>query len=82
MVRRTVIDWDGNPVNALEVEQKQGPLTMRTWVRTDGMILRQEVPFPFVRLMLERRPEDVIAPESAPVIPPKSSAARSGGPAA
>ncbi len=37
------------------------PLTMRTWVRTDGMILRQEVPFPFVRLVLERRPEDVIA---------------------
>ena len=30
---------------------------MKTWVRTDGVILRQEVPFPFVRLVLERRPE-------------------------
>ena len=31
--------------------------TMRTWVRPDGVILRQEVPFPFVRLVLERRPD-------------------------
>ena len=33
------------------------PLTMRTWVRLDGVILRQEVPLPLVRLVLERRPE-------------------------
>jgi len=59
VVRRTVIDWDANPVNAFEVEQKMSGLSMKTWVRTDGVILRQEVPFPFVRTMLlERRPED------------------------
>ena len=33
-------------------------LQMHTWVRPDGVILRQEVPFPFVRLVLERRGED------------------------
>ena len=58
VVRRTVIDWDANPVPAFEVEQKMSGLSTKTWVRTDGVILRQDVPFPFVRMMLERRPED------------------------
>ncbi len=31
-------------------------LSMRTWVRLDGVILRQEVPLPLVRLVLERGP--------------------------
>jgi hypothetical protein len=60
--RRGLIHWEGNPVNTFEVVQNTGPLTMRTWVRTDGTILRHEVPFPFVRLVLERRP----ATESLP----------------
>ena len=55
--RRGVINWDGNPVNTFEVEQHMNPFSLRTWVRTDGVILRQEVPFPFVRLMLERQPD-------------------------
>jgi hypothetical protein len=57
VARRGLIHWEGNPVTTFEVVQHAGPLTMRTWVRTDGVILRHEVPFPFVRLVLERRPE-------------------------
>jgi hypothetical protein len=58
VTRRTVIHWAGNPETTYEVEQKLSHLRMRTWVRPDGVILRQEVPFPFVRLILERRGED------------------------
>ena len=55
--RRTLIHWNGEPVSAFEVVQHAGPITARTWVRPDGVIIRQEVPFPFVRLVLERIPE-------------------------
>jgi hypothetical protein len=55
--RKGVINWDGNLLSTFEVEQRLSPVSLRTWVRTDGVILRQEVPFPFVRLMLERQPE-------------------------
>jgi hypothetical protein len=58
---RKMIHWAGNTVSTYEVEQKVSGMRMRTWVRPDGVILRQEVPFPFVRLVLERRGED--APE-------------------
>ena len=47
----------GIPVNTFEVVHRTSPLSMKTWVRPDGVILRQEIPFPFVRLVLERRPE-------------------------
>ena len=40
-----------------------GPITAKTWVRPDGVVLRQEVPFPFVRLVLERHAR---APARAP----------------
>jgi hypothetical protein len=68
VARRTVIHWDGNPVTTFEVVQSMGPLAMRTWVRADGVILRQEVPFPFVRLVLERRSDEAGVPSisSAP----------------
>jgi hypothetical protein len=79
VVRRTVIDWDANPVSAFEVEQKMTGLSMKTWVRTDGVILRQEVPVPFVRMMLERRPEDTRAPGPPP--PASSSSSSSSSPA-
>ncbi len=62
VARRGLIHWDGNPVTTFEVAQHMGPWTMKTWVRTDGVILRHEVPFPYVRLVLERRPEEVLAP--------------------
>ncbi len=63
VIGRKVIHWAGNLVSTFEVEQKVSGLKMRTWVRPDGVILRQEVPFPFVRLVLERRGED--GPETA-----------------
>jgi hypothetical protein len=56
--RRDLIHWNGEPTSALEVVQHAGPITALTWVRPDGMILRQEVPFPLVRLVLERLPEE------------------------
>ena len=31
-------------------------MSIRIWVRPDGLVLRQEVPFPFVRLVIERKP--------------------------
>jgi hypothetical protein len=66
VARRGLINWNGNPVPIYEVVQQMTPLSMRTWVRLDdGVILRQEVPFPFVRLVLERRPE----PEDIPALP-------------
>ena len=55
--RRTLIHWNGEPVSAFEVVQHARSITARTWVRSDGVILRQEVPFPIVRLVLDRRPE-------------------------
>jgi hypothetical protein len=64
VARRSMIHWDGNPVTTLEVVQHLTPLAMRTWVRTDGVILRQEVPLPFVRVVLERRPEGESIPNS------------------
>jgi hypothetical protein len=55
--RRTLIHWNGEPVSAFEVVQHAGPITAKTWVRPDGVILRQEVPFPLVRLVLDRQPD-------------------------
>ena len=76
VVRRTVIDWDASPVNAFEIEQKMSGVSMKTWVRTDGMILRQGVPLPFVRMMLERRPEDTGGPGA---LVPSSSSSKPAG---
>jgi hypothetical protein len=55
--RRDLIHWNGEPVSAFEVVHHSGPITASTWVRPDGVIIRQEVPFPFVRLVLERLPD-------------------------
>jgi hypothetical protein len=54
VLRLTLIHWNGEPVSAYEVVQHSGPFTATTWVRPDGVIIRQEVPFPFIRLVLER----------------------------
>jgi hypothetical protein len=64
--RRGMIFWNGNPVTTFEVVQQMAALSMRTWVRFDGVIVRQEVPLPLVRLVLERRP-DV---DEVPLTPP------------
>jgi hypothetical protein len=57
VARRTVIHWDNHPLSTLEVVQHLTPLVARTWVRSDGLVLRQEVPFPLVKLVLEREPD-------------------------
>lgn len=59
VVGTKVITWDSNPVTTLEVVTRALGLTARTWVRRDGLVLRQEVPLPFVNLVLERIPGDV-----------------------
>jgi len=48
------IQWNNTLVTTLEVVQNLSPISARTWVRPDGLVLRQEVPLPFVRLILER----------------------------
>ena len=59
VARHRQITWDGNLVRTLEVVTRMGFATARTWVRpADGLVLRQEVPFPVVRLVLERLPDD------------------------
>jgi hypothetical protein len=68
--RRGLINWNGNPVNTFEVVQYMAPLSMRTWVRLDGQVLRQEVPLPFVRLVLERKPDaDELSPSPLGKVP-------------
>ena len=54
-----MIHWDKNQETVLEVVQHMTPLLARTWVRPDGVVLRQEVPFPFVKLVLERLPDRI-----------------------
>jgi hypothetical protein len=68
VTRRALINWEGNPVTTFEVVHRTSPFAMKTWVRTDGVILRQEIPFPFVKLLLERR-ADSDADLVAPVLP-------------
>ncbi len=58
VTRHRTIQWgkDKNPVKTLEIVHQMAPMSARTWVRPDGLVLRQEVPFPFVKLVLERLP--------------------------
>ena len=64
VVRRLPIHWDKAPVQAFEVVHQMTPLASRTWVRPDGLVLRQEVPFPFVKLILERLPDRETLPNA------------------
>lgn len=58
VVRRGEIYWDKGTVGVFEVVHKIPPaISAKTWVRrSDGLVLRQEVPFPIVKLILERQP--------------------------
>ena len=63
--RKKIITWDSNPVTTFEIVTHVPPLTARTWARSsDGLVLRQEIPFPFARVTLERVPERFIGPSS------------------
>jgi len=57
VVGKHLLTWDGDEVATLEVVQNLSPFMARTWVRRDGLVLRQEVPLPFVRLILDRVPD-------------------------
>jgi hypothetical protein len=50
----------------LVVTTRVPPLTARTWVRADGLVLRQEVPLFFLKLVLERLPESESGVGAAP----------------
>jgi hypothetical protein len=58
VTRKSEIYWGKSLVNTFEVVQKIPPvISARTWVRrSDGLVLRQEVPFPVVKLIVERVP--------------------------
>lgn len=70
VARKGTILWGNNPVPALEVVAKAAPISLRLWVRPDGLVLRQEVPFPFVRLVIERKPDGTGPGAGAPAAPP------------
>ncbi len=60
VTKKSEIYWDKSMVNTFEVVQKIPPtISARSWVRTsDGLVLRQELPFPVVKLIIERLPTD------------------------
>jgi hypothetical protein len=62
---RDVIYWNQGPVETLVVVHQSPGLSARTWVRRDGVVLRQEVPFPLLRLVLDRQPDRNSAPDGA-----------------
>ena len=57
VTRKHAIQWDNKVVTTLEVVQHMTPISARTWVSKEGLVLRQELPFPFVKLILERLPD-------------------------
>lgn len=54
--RYRTIQWGNDPVRVFEVVSRFSTLTARTWVRPDGLVLRQEIPTLHRNLFLERRP--------------------------
>ncbi|MDX2036112.1 MAG: hypothetical protein SFX72_05635 [Isosphaeraceae bacterium] len=54
--RQADIYWDRGLVKTFVVVQKMPPIAARSWVRADGLVLRQELPLPLVKLLLERQP--------------------------
>jgi hypothetical protein len=56
------IIWGMSSVLTLKVVTKMAPISASTWVRPDGLVLRQEIPFPPRKLILERLPDDPAPP--------------------
>lgn len=52
--------WNGNPTETFVVVHKASTFSARTWVRRDGLVIRQELPTPLVRLVLEREAEEPV----------------------
>lgn len=64
VVGRQNLMYDGNMTETLVVVTKTGAMSSaKTWVRSDGLVIRQEVPLMICDLMLQRIPDD---PLSAP----------------
>lgn len=57
VARRQLLEWNSKQVEATEVITRMEPFAMRTWVRRDGLVIRQEAPFALVTLILERLPD-------------------------
>jgi hypothetical protein len=57
VVGRQHIHWNQNPIPTFVIVTRTGPISARTWVRTDGLVIRQEVPLLLVKLVLERVPD-------------------------
>jgi hypothetical protein len=57
VVKVAIITWDNDLVRTYEVVTRTEGIRARTWVRLDGLVLRQEVPFPLAQLVLERAPD-------------------------
>jgi hypothetical protein len=49
--------WNGNPTEVFVVEHKTSSFSAKTFVTRDGLVIRQQLPTPLVRLILEREPE-------------------------
>jgi hypothetical protein len=57
------IIWGNEAVLTLKVVTRMAPITAATWVRADGLVLRQEIPSPNkIKLILERLPDDPTRP--------------------
>ena len=60
------IIWGNAPVMTMKVVTRMSPISVTTWVRPDGLVLRQEVPLPHrIKLMMERLPNSsqILTPE-------------------
>lgn len=57
VTRKQILEWNSSQIEATEVVTRMEPFAMRTWVRRDGLVVRQQVPLPFANLILERIPE-------------------------
>lgn len=54
------IFWNGNPTDVMTVEHKAGTYSAVSFVRRDGLVIRQQLPSPLVKLILDREPEETI----------------------
>jgi hypothetical protein len=60
VIAESRIFWNGNPTDAFIVEHKAGTYSAKTYVRNDGLVIRQQLPTPLVKMVLEREPENAI----------------------
>lgn len=54
------IFWNGNPTDVMIVEHRAGTYKAQSFVRRDGLVIRQQLPMPLVKMMLDREPDKSI----------------------